>query len=141
MNLAPSARKILFAALLALFSTDVLAQAPQATPAARSGQNVRVVGIVRDETNAIALPGMPVEVVDTKEAVYTDVDGSTCRSSARQPRDQSGHRGLSGKVIKIETGAARTVTVDIGLAMIGFAESVTVTARRSTSRPPRPRRS
>ena len=38
-------------------------------------QNVRVVGTVRDETNAIALPGTPVEVVGTSQVVYTDVDG------------------------------------------------------------------
>ena len=38
-------------------------------------QNVRVVRTVRDESNAIALPGMPVEVVGTGQTVYTDVDG------------------------------------------------------------------
>jgi hypothetical protein len=38
-------------------------------------QTSRVVGTVRDETNAIALPGTPVEVVATKQVVYTDVDG------------------------------------------------------------------
>ena len=36
---------------------------------------MRVTGVVRDEANAIALPGVPVEVVGTNEVVYTDVDG------------------------------------------------------------------
>ena len=44
-------------------------------PASHSGRTVRVVGVVRDDTNAIALPGVPVEVVGTSQVVYTDVDG------------------------------------------------------------------
>ena len=57
--------------------TAVLLGCSMALPAvpAWAQQTVRIVGTVRDETNAIALPGTPVEVVDTKEVVYTDVDG------------------------------------------------------------------
>ena len=53
--------------------TANLAVAQAVAPA--SAQTVRVTGVVRDETNAIALPGVPVEVVGTSQVVYTDVDG------------------------------------------------------------------
>ncbi len=42
---------------------------------AQSERTTRVVGTVKDEKNAISLPGVPVEVVGTKEVVFTDVDG------------------------------------------------------------------
>jgi hypothetical protein len=45
------------------------------TPAAQAGPTVRVVGVVRDESNAITLPGVPVEVVGTDQVIFTDVDG------------------------------------------------------------------
>ena len=50
------------------------AWAEQAARAATQ-QKVRVTGVVRDESNAITLPGIPVEVVGTGQTVYTDVDG------------------------------------------------------------------
>src|SRR5687768_11745946 len=77
MNFAPPVRRLLSAALLTLVATSAWAQggAPAAPAQRRSGQTVRVVGVVRDEANAISLPGIPVEVVATKEIVYTDVDG------------------------------------------------------------------
>ena len=57
--------------------TAVLLGVLMALPAvpAWAQQTVRIVGTVRDETNAIALPGTPVEVVGTGHVVYTDVDG------------------------------------------------------------------
>jgi hypothetical protein len=60
-----------------LVATGVPAHAAgaQTAPAVRAGQTVRVIGVVRDEANAIALPGVPVEVVGTPQVVYTDVDG------------------------------------------------------------------
>ena len=56
---------------------------PAATAAATSApwlqdgaqRKVRVTGVVRDQQNAITLPGIPVTVVGTGEIVYTDVDG------------------------------------------------------------------
>ena len=35
----------------------------------------RVVGVVVDETNAIPLPGVPVEAQGTADIAYTDLDG------------------------------------------------------------------
>ena len=75
MNLVSTTR----AAALVTFALVVpavpcLAQTA-AKPAEATGPTVRVVGVVRDEVNAITLPGVPVEVVGANEIVYTDVDG------------------------------------------------------------------
>jgi TonB-dependent receptor len=101
---------------------------PAAAQGATSGQ-VRIVGVVRDETNAISLPGVPVEVVETKETVYTDVDG---RYLVQVPPGKVTLKvtleGYQEKIITLET-AGRTMTADVGLTMAKFAETVTVTAQ------------
>src|SRR5512134_3426156 len=75
----------------------------------------RVVGVVRDETNAIALPGVPVEVVDTKEVAYTDVDG---RYVLQVPPGKHTLKialeGYQERSITIDA-AGRTLTADVGL--------------------------
>ena len=69
-----------------------------AKPAEATGPPVRVVGVVRDELNAITLPGVPVEVVGTNEIVYTDVDGRyVLHVAARDAPNQGADGGLSGK--------------------------------------------
>jgi TonB-dependent receptor len=101
---------------------------PAAAQGATPGQ-VRIVGVVRDETNAISLPGVPVEVVETKETVYTDVDG---RYLVQVPQGKVTLKvtleGYQEKTITLET-TGRTMTADVGLTMAKFAESVTVTAQ------------
>ena len=72
MNLSPTFRSLLLG--LTLLTASFPAMAQDTSPASRS-RTTRVVGVVRDETNAIALPGVPVEVVGTSQVVYTDVDG------------------------------------------------------------------
>ena len=75
MNLVSTTRAAAFVMLSLVGSAlPVLAQTA-AAPAQSSGPTVRVVGVVRDEANAITLPGVPVEVVGRSEVVYTDVDG------------------------------------------------------------------
>ncbi len=90
---------------------------------------VRIVGVVRDESNAIALPGVPVEVVETKEVVYTDVDG---RYILQVPPGKVTLKvtleGYQERSITLET-TGRTMTADVGLTMAKFAETVTVTAQ------------
>jgi TonB-dependent receptor len=132
MNLAARARGILLAALMALVATAALAQdgAQTAPPnARRDGHTVRVVGVVRDQANAIALPGVPVEVVDTKEVVYTDVDG---RYILNVPPGSHVVKvlleGYEEKIINVEAGTERTLTLDVGLTMARLTETVTVTA-------------
>lgn len=103
----------------------------QVAPANRSNQSVRVVGVVRDETNAIPLPGVPVEIVDTKQVVYTDVDG---RFVLQVPPGNHQLKivmeGYQERLLTLQpSGDDRTVTADVGLTMLRFAESVTVTAQ------------
>jgi TonB dependent receptor/Carboxypeptidase regulatory-like domain/TonB-dependent Receptor Plug Domain len=93
-------------------------------------QTVRVVGTVRDETNAIPLPGTPVEVVGTSNVVYTDVDGRyVLEVPAGAHQIKVTLEGYQEKVIQLEAGAERTVTLDIGIVMNRFAETVLVTAQ------------
>ena len=72
---------------------------------------------------------MPVEVVGTKEVVYTDVDG---RYILQVPPGTHQIKvvldGYQEKTINVEA-AGRTVTADVGLTMARFAESVNVTAQ------------
>src|SRR5918992_4710702 len=93
-------------------------------------QTVRIVGTVRDETNAIALPGTPVEVVGTTQVVYTDVDGRYILNVP--PGTHQVKVALDGyqeKLVSVTTGAERTVTLDIGIVMSRFAETVNVTGQ------------
>ncbi len=124
MSLRGRAREVLFVCTLAL---SVVAPAWAEAQAAQG--STRVVGVVRDETNAIALPGVPVEVVDTKEVVYTDVDG---RYVIQVPPGKHTLKialeGYQERSITIEA-AGRTLTADVGLTMAKFAETVTVVAQ------------
>jgi hypothetical protein len=108
-------------------ATAAVAQtaAKPATPS-----TVRIVGIVRDDTNAIALPGIPVEVVETGQTVYTDVDG---RYILQVPPGTYHLKvlmdGYNEKQVEVVAATERTLSVDVGLSMSGFAETVTVTAQ------------
>ena len=71
-------RTVLSTTLLAFALAASLSERPafaQQPANAASGRTVRVVGTVRDQQNAIALPGVPVQVVGAETTVYTDVDG------------------------------------------------------------------
>ena len=119
-------------AVVLMVGTPPLAFAQNASQPARvrAAATVRVTGIVRDEANAIALPGIPVEVVDTKEIVYTDVDGRYIVELA--PGDHEikvAMDGYQAKTVKVTAVAGeRTVSLDVGLGMSRFAETVNVTA-------------
>ena len=131
MSLAAQARGALLAALVALVSVaPAYAQdgAQVAPPRAEKTKTVRVVGIVRDETNAIALPGIPVQVVGTDQVVYTDVDG---RYVLEVPPGSHQVKvtmdGYQEKTITVDAAQERSITVDVGLQMARYAETVTVT--------------
>jgi hypothetical protein len=99
----------------------------QVAPAQR-GPTVRVVGIVRDEANAIALPGVPVEVLGTDQVVYTDVDGRyVLQVPPGKHQVKVVIQGYQEKTVDVEA-TGRTVTADVGLTMAKFSENVTVTA-------------
>ena len=126
-------------AAIAVLASMLIAPAPapaavqegaQVAPAPRSGPTVRVVGIVRDETNAIALPGVPVEVVGTAQVVYTDVDGRyVLQVPPGSHQVKVALEGYQDKTITLDAGAERQQTLDVGLTMTRFAETVTVTAQ------------
>src|SRR5687767_13894234 len=126
MNLAAHARGLLAAALTVAALMPATTVVAQTTPAARAGQTVRVVGVVRDETNGMTLPGVPVEVVDTEQVVYTDTDG---RYILDLPPGM--HRikvllvGYQEKLVNVEAGTERTISLDVGLTMTRFSETVT----------------
>jgi TonB-dependent receptor len=128
MSLRGKTRGLLVVCALALLGTPLWVEAPLSAQGA-SGQTVRIVGVVRDETNAIALPGVPVEVVETKEVAYTDVDGRyTVQVPPGKYTLKIGLEGYQEKTITVEA-AGRTMTADVGLTMAKFKETVTVTAQ------------
>jgi uncharacterized membrane protein len=85
--------------------------------------------VVRDETNAIALPGTPVEVVGTSQIVYTDVDGRyVLELTPGTHQIKVAMEGYETKTITVTAGTERTTTVDVGLRMGRFSETVEVRA-------------
>lgn len=133
MTSAPHARALVCAAILALAAPRLTAQAgqaPQSAPRARAAATtVRIVGTVRDQANAIPLPGLPVEVVSTGQVVYTDVDGKyVIEVPPGEYEIKVTMDSYQTQVVKVTTGSERTLTADVGLEMNRFAEVVTVTA-------------
>ena len=125
MSFRSKVRGVLLVGLCALTAAPAIAA--QEAP---GGPTVRVTGIVRDETNAIALPGVPVEVVGTSTVVYTDVDGRyLLQVPPGTQRLKVTLDGYDEKTISLDVAPGRTITADVGLRMKSFAESVTVTAQ------------
>jgi TonB-dependent receptor len=96
---------------------------------AEAQQKVRITGVVRDESNSITLPGIPVEVVGDG-TVYTDVDGRYVLDLIPGSYElKVSMEGYQDRFIKLDVAAgARDLTADVGLQMQKFAETVTVTA-------------
>jgi outer membrane receptor for ferrienterochelin and colicin len=117
MNVRSKAVRILSACALVLMPLIASAQ----------DRTVRITGVVRDEANAIALPGVPVEIVGTDEVAYTDVDG---RYVVQVPPGKHQIKvvleGYQERLINVEAGQQRTVNADIGLTMTRFTETVVV---------------
>ncbi|MGH9173479.1 MAG: carboxypeptidase regulatory-like domain-containing protein, partial [Vicinamibacterales bacterium] len=128
MNLRITARVLLSSLLL--FGVAESTAAEQSARPAAGQQKVRVTGVVRDEQNAITLPGLPVQVVGTDLTVYTDVDGRYVLDLA--PGDYQLKvvmEGYQERLITVGVPAdSKPMTVDVGLQMGKFAETVTVTA-------------
>jgi TonB-dependent receptor len=117
--------------LAILFATPpARAQQPATTTtAAPNGPRVRVVGTVRDQQNAISLPGVPVEVVGTSEVVYTDVDGKYVLDLPPGAHElKVTMDGYQERRLKLDVVAGTSPTVDVALPMQGFTEQLTVAA-------------
>lgn len=89
---------------------------------------VRIVGTVRDQQNAIALPGVPIEVVGTGAVTHTGVDG---RYGVDLPPGihelKIAMDGYVERLVRVEVRPGTSPTVDVALSMQAFAEQVTVT--------------
>jgi outer membrane receptor protein involved in Fe transport len=99
-------------------------QAAQAT-----ARKVRVTGIVRDDSNNITLPGVPVEVVGQNNIVYTDVDGRYVLDLDPGKYElKVSMDGYQERLVSFEVAAgSRPMDIDVGMAMAGFRETVVVT--------------
>ncbi|MGE3345129.1 MAG: TonB-dependent receptor [Vicinamibacterales bacterium] len=110
------------ALVLALMATSVLsafAQAPQ----------LSVSGRVLDAINASPLPGVTVEVVGTTTTTVTDLDGKyTLTLPTGKHKIRVALSGFAERVIDVELSTAAR-TLDVTLALAGFAEEVTVTGQ------------
>ncbi|MGD9904943.1 MAG: outer membrane beta-barrel protein [Vicinamibacterales bacterium] len=122
--------RFLSVAVLAVALQTAPAEPAQAQPAAAaSARKVRVTGVVRDEANAISLPGIPVEVTGG-ETVYTDVDGRYVVELAPGSYElKVTMEGYEPRLVTVDVVAgSRPADVNIGLSMTRFAETVTVVA-------------
>lgn len=125
MNLRQFGHVSVLLLALSAYATPVLAEQAATTQA----RKVRVTGVVRDESNNITLPGLPVEVAGG-ETVYTDVDGRYVVDLAPGSYElKVSMDGYETKTLKVDVAAgARAIDANVGLAMTRFTETVTVTA-------------
>lgn len=116
----------------ALIACLILAAPAHARPLGPQTQDaaarVRVTGVVRDEQNAIPLPGVPLTVVGTNTVVHTDMDGKyRIDLPAGKHQLRVAMDGYTERTIDLVVGD-RGMVVDVPLSMMKFTEQVTVTA-------------
>jgi outer membrane receptor protein involved in Fe transport len=122
MNVRSEAARLLSGCTLLLVLAPIIATA--------QGRPARVTGVVRDEANAIALPGVPVEIVGTSEVVYTDVDGRyVLQVQPGKHQLKVVLEGYQERLINLEVADQRALTADIGLTMRTLTETVVVEAQ------------
>lgn len=111
-----------------LLSAPASSAAAEQTAQSPTARRVRVTGIVRDDTNSIALPGLPVEVVGTSEIVYTDLDGRYILDLAPGTYQlKVAMEGYQEKQLSVTVApGSRAIDADVNLRMSGFAETVVV---------------
>ena len=89
----------------------------------------RVVGVVIDQTNAITLPGVPVEAVGTTYTAYTDLDGRyDLELPAGEHRIRISLVGYAEQLVDIEIVPGAVTEVQVSLTTNVFAEEVAVVA-------------
>ena len=120
---------VVLCACLAIVSPGASA-APFVPPQDGDVRKTRVTGMVRDEQNAIALPGVPVSLVGSDTVVHTDVDGGyTLDLPPGRHQIKVSMDGYQERTIDVTVGSERALTVDVPLAMNRYAEEVTVTGQ------------
>src|SRR5688572_16703280 len=125
MNFGQIGRVSVFLLALSAYAAPALAEQATSTQA----RKVRVTGVVRDESNNITLPGLPVEVVGG-ETVYTDVDGRYVVDVDPGTYElKVSMDGYETRTLKVDVAAgSRAIDANVGLTMSRFAETVQVTA-------------
>ena len=99
-----------------------------AVPAAAQ-ETGRAAGVVIDQTNAIALPGVPIESVGTAYITYTDLDGRyNLELPAGEHRLRIALGGYAEQLVDIEIVAGQVAEVQVSLTTNVFAEEVAVVA-------------
>jgi hypothetical protein len=134
MRLVRCASLLVFALAVSSILTKAVpleAQSTSGQSAAAGRATVRLVGVVRDEKNGITLPGAPLEVVDTKQIVYTDNDGKYFVDVAPGVHElRVSMDGFVDRILKVTvSGAERSMTVDVGMTLASLVESVTVSVQ------------
>ena len=112
-----------------LLTSAVVPVVAESAGQATAVRKVRVTGVVRDESNNITLPGIPVEVAGAA-TIYTDVDGRFLFELPPGTHEiKVAMDGYETRLVKVDVPAgARVVDANVGLQMSRFAETVTVTA-------------
>ena len=98
-----------------------------------SQETGKLVGTVIDEFNAMTLPTAPVEVVETGELTYTDMDGKfylELPPGSYQIKVTFG--GYTEQLVNVTVTAGRTDTMSVAMTMERFTEEVVVTAEAET---------
>ena len=88
-----------------------------------------IAGTVIDQTNAIPLPGVPVEVVGTTNVAYTDLDGRyELEVAAGEHELKIALGGYAEQLVTIEVVAGRLTEVQVAMTTNRFSEEVAVVA-------------
>ncbi len=99
-----------------------------AAPAAAQDTG-RAVGVVIDQTNAIPLPGVPIESVGAGYVTYTDLDGRyDLELPAGEHRLRIALGGYAEQIVDVEIVPAAVTEVQVSLTTNRFAEEVAVVA-------------
>ena len=99
-----------------------------AAPAAAQDTG-RAAGVVIDQTNAIPLPGVPIESVGAGYVTYTDLDGRyDLELPAGEHRLRIALGGYAEQIVDVEIVPAAVTEVQVSLTTNRFAEEVAVVA-------------
>ncbi len=127
MSLRMSASRVFLGLLAGILALGVL-------PVEAQTRSTRVTGVVRDEVNAVPLPGVPVEVAGTSQVAYTDVDGRYTLDLAPGKHEvRVVMEGYNPEAVAMTLAGERLLDVDFNLRSSRFAETVTVTAQAVTA--------
>ena len=116
--------------LIATPSAAAAGERQAAAAQAATAPRVQVSGVVRDEQNAVTLPGVSVTAAGTGETVFTDMDGRFVL--ALPPGSHQLTIGMDGyreKTVQADVREGAAMRIEITLPMNRFAEEVTVTGQ------------